>query len=102
MTTGQVFRSLMFGQKTLLVTGHYGIGKTYSFVLYRLLSDIIFRYKHNYSKDPVKSESESEIDFKLPKVVYWSINLQSSERQVEKIILKQCYELENLYKNEAS
>jgi hypothetical protein len=74
MTTGQVFRSLMFGQNTLLVTGHYGIGKTYSFVLYRLLSDIIFRYKHNYTKDPVKPESESEIDFELPKVVYWSTN----------------------------
>lgn len=75
-TTSQVFRRILSSKKYLVLTGHFGIGKTYSFILYRVLSDMIYQYKHKYNLN--WPNYPPEIDFELPKVVYWNANLQQT------------------------
>ncbi len=56
-----------------MYTGQFGCGKTYSLILYRMLSDLIFKYKFLYTNN-TDDIRDPNIDYKLPKVVYWSIN----------------------------
>jgi hypothetical protein len=44
--TGQIFRKILEPERFQFLTGQYGVGKTYSFILYTLLSEMIFRYRH--------------------------------------------------------
>jgi hypothetical protein len=46
VVTGQIFRAIKESPNFLLLTGQYWVGKTYSFILYRLISEIIYNYKH--------------------------------------------------------
>ena len=71
--TGQIFRSIFEESNSNLLTGQYGVGKTYSFVLYKLLSEMIFRYRHQ-ERCSGNHDLPEEINFKIPKAVYLSMN----------------------------
>jgi hypothetical protein len=46
LVTGQVFNEICFPKSSHIVSGQYGIGKTYAFILYKVLSDNIYSYYH--------------------------------------------------------
>jgi S-adenosylhomocysteine hydrolase len=59
-----------------MVTGQYGVGKSWSFLLYFLLVDKIFRYRHKYCKNI--NDLPKEIDRTIPKIVYYSMDKDQS------------------------
>jgi hypothetical protein len=77
LITGQIFNSILC-QKNLdyLHVGPQGSGKSHSLLLYVLLSEIIFRYRHKYFKGEIDNTNFSEdMNFNITKVIYWSMHL---------------------------
>ena len=46
--------------------GHFGISKTFSFIIYIHLANIIVQYLMNNKSDPSI--------LNVPKIIYWSLN----------------------------
>jgi hypothetical protein len=72
LVTKPVFNFINSDNQYLMVTGQYGVGKSWAFFLYFLLNDIIYRYRHKYCKD-IKDLPE-EIDNTIPKTIYYSLS----------------------------
>ena len=96
--TGQIFRQVFKGSDFLLLTGQYGVGKTYSFILYTLLSEIIFRYRYKYHPNKLMTELPSGILSEIPKAFYWSVVKKSEYHDpiiFNNLIKRHFYELKN-------
>jgi hypothetical protein len=94
LITGQIFRQIFSSTDYQLLKGPSGVGKTYSLILYTLLSEIIFRYRHNYCKR--MTDLPIEINSELPKAFYWFADMNSeiySESALNSLIKRRFYEL---------
>jgi hypothetical protein len=92
--TGQIFRKIFRLKEVRFLTGQYGVGKTYSFILYNVLSEIIFRYRHKYFPNQKLPDLNSGIFSQIPKVFYWCVNkhqLYHDSTELNKIINRQFY-----------
>jgi hypothetical protein len=52
MITGQVFRMILECHGKNWVQGHYGVSKTFSFILYVILSNYVIDFRMKYPNNP--------------------------------------------------
>ena len=51
MINGQIFKFILEGRGANWIQGHPEISKTFSFILYILLSDYVINFRMKYPKD---------------------------------------------------
>ncbi len=72
------------------------MGKTYSFILYTLLSEIIFRYRHKYYPHEGILNLDSGIFDEIPKAFYWCVDKHldfHKPTKLNRVINRHFYEL---------
>lgn len=56
----------------MLISGNFGFSKTFSTILYKLLTDYIVKYRIKYKKS---QRVLPKSIFNRPKVIYWPLQL---------------------------
>ncbi len=51
LTTGFIFQQILSRVAVTLISGHLGVSKTFSFILFHLLSSYVIKFKINDYKD---------------------------------------------------
>ena len=94
----KIFRQLLNDRTSFyLYVGKFGIGKSWSFILFKYLSDIMYFYRHYYCKN--KKNPHDKIDWSIPKIVYYTVHERDNLKQAQLKILKQCYEYRALLRS---
>jgi hypothetical protein len=69
MVSGQVFNYILNASGPNWIQGHYGISKTFSFILYAILSNYVIDFRMKFSNDPEGSQMN------VKKAVYWTLDI---------------------------
>lgn len=71
MITGQVFKYILNHRGPNWMQGHNGVSKTFSFILYVLLSNYVINFRMKYPND------HEGLQMKVKKAVYWALDVKT-------------------------
>ena len=67
LATSAIFHQILYCAGSIWFQGHKGISKTFSFILYILLSNYVVKFKVNNPQDPIARK------MRIYKAVYWAM-----------------------------